>query len=134
MAHSIKRGLYQIKQYNPEKRLDHYAVLDAGNILRLAPEDFPFPLIYDLSPEGIQWRPLYEGETWEVLLEVHPQNYPAAIQRAQEAIQQPEYHVAANNCEQFSRYITEGEKYSTQVQNVTVAITSVAFIGFLLKK
>lgn len=50
---SVLYGLYQIKQFNPQKGLDHYAVLDSGDILRQGITD-GFARIYDLSPNGIE--------------------------------------------------------------------------------
>ncbi len=93
---------------------DHYGVLVAGKAL----SDFGIqgyePVIIHRTPDiRAEW-----AETtgvWEWVEEVPPDKIPLAVTRALEEFAQPNYALLTNNCEHTGRYITSGEKQSTQV-------------------
>jgi hypothetical protein len=47
--------------------------------------------------------------------QVHHQTIPSAIERVSIAFSDPNYDLFANNCEQFARFISVGQKTSTQL-------------------
>ena len=53
--------------------------------------------------------------TVHIMGQVPPHLVPLAVARFSVALQENDYDLFTNNCEHFARYVTEGQKYSTQV-------------------
>lgn len=111
----VPDGIYRMTRRNEEKGVTHYAVLDVGNIFGFRlPPGMP-PMVIHQTPPHIQVEPLNEADIWFVEYAVPQEDWPGAISRYNQAIEDPFYRTLNNNCEQFARFITEGEKVSHQV-------------------
>jgi len=63
---------------------------------------------------------------WDIIGQVDYCYLGVAIARLKAAIKNSDYDLFFNNCEQFARYIAEGEHYSTQLRWAGVAVTLIA--------
>lgn len=124
-------GLYLIRQESPSKGVTHYGILDVGNRLR-TPGLLPYgPVVIHQVPPAIRCDWL--SATGEWLIVGHIADEQAALGRLRAALAKPAYHLTANNCEHFARFVAYGRKESTQVQGaallVGAAVVAMIVIG-----
>lgn len=122
-------GLYLIRQKSVKLGVDHYAILDVGGTLSIGGNRYQQPVIIHQRPPQIQIEFFPESGSWQILGKVREDLLDEAILRINQALQFADYNLFSNNCEQFARYIAEGQRYSTQLQT-GVALS--AFAGFLI--
>jgi len=104
-------GLYLIKTYCTRKGVDHYGILDIGNRLGIPGINGVRPVVIHQTPPRIRFDWL-EGK-WIVVGRITDE--PMAVERVRIALQDPEYALFGNNCEDVARFIATGRKESTQV-------------------
>jgi hypothetical protein len=125
----LSTGLHLIRQKTGKFGVDHYAILDSGDILHIEGRQFGHPIIIHQSPPQIQMDYFNSSGNWEVIGTVRNEFLDEAIVRINHALLFSDYNLFSNNCEQFARYIAEGKRYSTQLR-AGVALT--AFAGFII--
>lgn len=127
-------GLYLAKQKSQIKPelINHYGVIDIGNILNhpQARPDMPMVIHQALPSIRIDW--LANTGTWHIIGKVDDSDLANAIARIQKAIKNPNYDLFGNNCEQFARYVTTGRKESKQLQTAVGIGLSLAAIVILV--
>jgi hypothetical protein len=139
----LSRGLHVVKRYSREKGVDHLAIADSGNVLRLLrPRDrfnHPYAVaLVELVSTGVEYRVFPDGldeNEWSVLDAVADE--AAAIARfrwVQRNVQRLRYDPVLNNCEHFAWYIATGEKKSPQLRNAAgwagvAVLAAIAFGG-----
>ncbi|MGZ5437169.1 MAG: hypothetical protein ACXWID_07895 [Pyrinomonadaceae bacterium] len=107
---------------------DHYGVLVTGDSLMEFGLPSYDPLIIHRTPDMKAEFAETTG-VWEVLDQVPPEQTPYAAARALEEFAQPIWRPLDSNCEHTARYITHGEKKSTQVETViTVSLVSLLIL------
>src|SRR5882672_10997229 len=94
---------------------DHYGVLVNGESLKAFGVPPYNPVIIHRAPDMRAERADATG-IWEAVDEVPHNQTQFAVGRVAEAFDDPNYYVLTNNCEHTARYITSGEKRSTQVE------------------
>lgn len=140
MPTPLRRGLYVVKCYSPEKGVWHRAIADSGNVLGLlgARERFDHPyavVIIDLTSAGLRAAMLPDGltEVWAIVEPVA--NEVEAIARftwARNNQHSLRYDVLLKNCEHFASYIATGKPESPQVQEAVGWAGVAAFVIWLL--
>jgi hypothetical protein len=129
----VPDGIFLVKKRSIKIPIaDHYGVLVAGRPLR----DFGIPggepVIIHRTPDiRAEWAETTGA--WEKVEEVPRHQTQFAVARALEEFDQPNYYALTNNCEHTARYITSGEKKSTQV-NWIVGAGFVAFVIWLMNR
>ncbi len=94
---------------------DHYGVLVNGEPLVAFGVPPYNPVIIHRTPDiRAEWAD--NTGIWEAVDEVPSDQTQSVVNRASEAFNDPNYYVLTNNCEHTARYITSGEKKSTQVE------------------
>jgi hypothetical protein len=121
----LSRGLYLVKTSLPNKPGEHYAILDIGNVLRMA--GVVGPLLYELGPRGV----LAALVTAELIVLERIQNEAAAIERFAAARQSARYSLLFNNCEHFATYVARGVRTSEQAQAVGIVATIAATLAVI---
>jgi hypothetical protein len=111
--------------------LDHYVV-------RLLWTDgiFRWYQFVEKTPQGIIWsdRLKIDG-TWEILdTRTSPADLAAAIERLRATQNWNGYSLLSANCEQFARYIVQGQEISTQVRGALFAVGCAAAVAFLASR
>lgn len=126
----IPTGIFLVKKPSVKIPLaDHYGVLVAGNPLMQFGIPSYEPVIIHRTPE-MRVETAESTGAWQMVDEVPPDQTYSAISRATEVFGEPGWSVLNNNCEHTARYITSGEKKSTQVENFfAIALLSVVLIG-----
>jgi len=126
----VPEGMYLVKRLSSYPLIEHYAVLVTGNLVRQLgiPSSEPVVIHQTLPSAIVEWA-VVTG-TWNIVQQVPPNLVPEALERAAIAFRDPNYDLFANNCEQFARFISEGQKTSTQLRGFVVAGTIVAAIWF----
>lgn len=109
-------GIYLLKQHSSFLVIEHYGVLITGKFLREFGIYNSEPIVIHLTYPYLRWDWAMNTGSWSLLGQVHSQFVPLALERLRVALQSPSYNLLTNNCEQFARFVTEGEKYSTQVR------------------
>ncbi len=109
-------GLYLIKQPSNKGGIEHYGVLDVGNTIRHPQVSGLHPIVIHQIPPRARMSWFKDTGTWNVIGKVDLKFQNQAIERIKVALKTPDYDLFSNNCEQFARFITEGEKYSTQLR------------------
>ncbi len=112
---NLEDGLYLLKQPSQKGGIEHYGVLDIGNVLRFPGVSTIRPIVIHQTPPQVRPDLLENTGQWQILGQVTPEHLNAAIERCYMALNDPHYDLFENNCEQFARYIIEGQKYSTQL-------------------
>jgi len=117
----LKNGLYLVKRKSVKmgSLIDHYAVLDIGNILELENVDHSFPVIaHNIFPQPVLQ---YYKDTvnngvpnWEIVQIC--KDTSGAKKRFNEALRCGNYNLLFNNCEHFARHIVSKERNSKQLQ------------------
>lgn len=88
------------------------------------------PVIHRTSEMRADWAETTGA--WEVVEQVAADQTQSAVARASEEFAQPNYYLLTNNSEHTARYITSGEKVSTQVgQYLAIGLLGVAAICLL---
>lgn len=131
---NLREGVYLVKRKSVilPTIIDHYAVIIVGKPLKQLGYPEQYPLVFHLTDEGIRIDWLETSGSWEILGEVHPTQRQNAIRRLKLAFNNTKYVLFSNNCEQFARFVTEGYKQSTQLQNAGLALFMVGIIGITL--
>lgn len=126
-------GLYLLSQKSTQKIVDHYGVLDIGNRLAIPQVNgSEQPVVIHQTPPSIQINWLQDTGTWNVLGKITDENM--AINRINEAAQNPEYNLFGNNCEHFARYVATGVRESTQIKAAVAMTGLVALTVYALRK
>lgn len=112
----LSNGLYLMRQPGAKVGIDHYGILDVGNIIGHPQVDEFHPTVIHQTPPKVKMDWLEDTGNWEILGKVHPMHLHQAIQRVRIALRNQDYDFFSNNCEQFARFIAEGESYCTQLQ------------------
>lgn len=121
---ALARGLYMITMAIDNKPGTHYAILDAGNVLRRF--GVTAPTIYHLRPEGLVWT----TDLSQVQSVQKIDDESGAVARFQEALTRPVYHLLTNNCEHFARFVARGDRSSGQAVALGV-VGVVAAVGLV---
>lgn len=113
-------GLYLVIQKSAEKGVDHYGILDRGNLAKNPHVHSFSAVVIHLMPPRLRVDWFQEADNWTSLGKIVDET--GAIRRLQDALSRPNYNPLFNNCEHFARYVATGRHESTQVQAaVTVA-------------
>ncbi len=112
---TVARGLYLITMAIENKPGTHYAILDAGNVLRRF--GVTVPTIYHLRPEGL----VSTTDLSRVQSAQKVDDESGAVARFQEALTRPVYRLLTNNCEHFARFVAFGDRSSGQAVALGVA-------------
>lgn len=112
---------------------EHYGVIVAGKSLRQLGYFDGYLRIFHIDNEGIHIDLLPKINNWNLVKSTHPLQNQNAITRLNFAILNPNYDLFSNNCEQFARYIVEGKKQSTQLQNAVALVGLGVATYFVLK-
>lgn len=124
-------GLYLAKQKSRIKPdlIEHYGVIDIGNILNHPQGNKKMPIVIHQALPCIRVDWLINTGCWKIIGKVKDNEITNVKKRIQRAIRNPKYNLFGNNCEHFARYVTTGIKESKQLQ-ATVGI--VITLGALL--
>ena len=108
-------GLYLLKQPSEKNgiAIEHYGVLDIGNVLGHSQLDGSHPVVIHQTPPQIKIDWLKDTGKWHVMGKVI--DLAGAKQRLREAFKNPSYDLFGNNCEHFARFITQNQHTSNQV-------------------
>jgi hypothetical protein len=126
-------GLYLVKQFLPQKGVDHYGILDVGNRLRRPwVPTADQPVVAHQTPLGLRLDRLEGTGKWEIVSSIVDE--AGARARIGIAATTPNYDLFGNNCEHFARFVAVGERRSSQVLKavgvaVGVAVLAWAFTG-----
>jgi len=127
-------GIYLAKKASKKfgNLIDHYGVVEVGNVLNIVQFDEKYPIVYQQTIElGLNVD--YLREDWEILDRVGDQHLNAVYRRLTESFNNPTYNLFENNCEHFARYVIEGKKYSGQLQGAGLVSASL-FVAWLVTK
>lgn len=128
---NLNDGLYLIKQPSHKVGIEHYGILDVGNTIQHPQANVLHPIVIHQIPPRIRMDWLKDTGNWNIVGEVKPEFLGQAIGRIKVAFKDPNYDLFCNNCEQFARFIVQGEKYSTQLRWVGgIALILVAITIF----
>ena len=124
---ALARGLYMITMAIDNKPGTHYAILDAGNVLRRF--GVTAPTIYHLRPEGLVWT----TDLGRVQTSQKIADEMGAVARFQDALTRPIYSLLTNNCEHFARFVAFGDRSSAQavVLGVAGVVAAVGLVAAL---
>jgi hypothetical protein len=112
---SMPDGLYLVKRSSQYPLIEHYGVLIIGAPLWSFGIYSYEPVILHRTDVGVLAAWANQTGTWGIVGQVPQQLVPSAVARFSEALQKSDYNLFTNNCEQFARYVTEGQEHSTQV-------------------
>ena len=126
-------GFYLLIQKSVDKGVDHYGIMDVGNILEIdRVEDTSQPVVIHQTPPSIQLNWLQDTGAWKIAGKITDE--VMAKNRIREAAQNPKYNLFGNNCEHFARFVATGVKESTQVQSAVLVSGLVALTIYALRK
>jgi hypothetical protein len=108
-------GMYLIKKPSSYPLIEHYGVLVTGNLVRQLGINSAVPIVIQQTyPRArVDWAEA--TGRWNMVGQVDRPMVPSAIERVTVAFSDPNYDLFANNCEQFARFISVGQKTSTQL-------------------
>jgi hypothetical protein len=111
----LPAGMYLLKRASSYPLIEHYGVLVTGSFVReLGINSFEPVVIHQTYPSPrIDWA--VATGNWQMVGQVLPPLVPFAMERVSIALEDPTYDLFANNCEQFARFISTGQKTSTQL-------------------
>jgi hypothetical protein len=95
--------------------LKHYSVVVAGEPARHFGGDFFSPVVIEQVYPNMTVNWADQTGVWELVGKVPTELEPTAVERAFSSFGEPAYDLLENNCEQVARYITQGNKTSTQL-------------------
>jgi len=123
-------GLYLAKQKSRVKPelIEHYGVIDVGNILNHPQGNLNMPIVIHQAIPFIRIDWLSNTGRWKIIGKVKDNELKNAKKRIRKAIKNPKYDLFGNNCEHFARYVTTGIKESRQLQGAA----GVVALGVLL--
>lgn len=99
--------------------IDHYGVVEIGNVLGLVEYDVRYPIVYEKNVgEGLVAN--YADSRWKIVSKVDDQFLNQVRTRLNLSSQNPRYDLFGNNCEHFARFVVEGKSYSGQLQTAGV--------------
>jgi hypothetical protein len=133
---NLADGLHLLRQRSQSKEgVYHYGVLDVGNRLGRTPawQYHQHPVVIHQTPPTIRADWLANTGSWESLGMVACAQEASAIARIMQALQDPHYDLFGNNCEHFARFVTTGQRESTQVNNV-VGVVLLIIGGIVVAK
>lgn len=123
----LRNGLYLLKQKSIEKGVEHYGILDIGNLLQLKEARQALqPVVVHQTMPSIRYDWLQDTGSWTIEGKIFDEEY--ALSRIREAFKNPDYDLFINNCEHFARYVATGVRESRQVQ-AGVILTSLAALA-----
>jgi hypothetical protein len=123
------RGLHLVTQEGA-KAFTHFGVLDIGNNLWLSlPVEMQPIVVVHLTPPQLRYDYFNPADRWQIIKSLPFEQFAEARERFERARMNPIYHELRNNCEQFARFVIEGESYSVQLQKVAFGALAVA-VGF----
>jgi hypothetical protein len=111
----LPAGMYLVKRPSTYPFIEHYGVLVTGDLVRKLGINSLEPIvIHQTYPRArVDWATATGN--WNMIGQVLPPLVPFAMQRISVAFGDPNYDLFANNCEQFARFISVGQKTSTQL-------------------
>jgi hypothetical protein len=112
----VLEDMYLVKQRTSYKIVDHYGVVVAGNALQWLGCSPDHPLVFDLNDKGVQWDWLDLSGKWAFLEKIPSYEVPYAIERLRVAMDDSNWTLFSNNCEQWANFIIKGNKESSQLQ------------------
>jgi len=113
---NLPAGMYLLKRSSGKYPLiDHYGVLVTGNLVRDFGINSLSPIIIHQTYPTVRVDWAESTGKWDMMGQVLPPLVPFAMERISVALGDPNYDLFANNCEQFARFITTGQKTSTQL-------------------
>lgn len=126
-------GLYLLIQKSVEKGVDHYGIMDIGNVLEITQaEGAPQPVVIHQTPPSLQVNWLQDTGSWEIVGKITDEI--KAKERIRESAENPNYNLFGNNCEHFARFVATGVKESTQLQSAVMVTGLVALTVYVLRK
>lgn len=129
----VPDGLYLAKQKSIIKPglIDHYGVIDIGNILTHPQGNLIMPIVIHQAFPSIRVDWLCNTGIWAEIYKVNDSQVSEVKERIKEALKNPKYDLFGNNCEHFARYVTTGIKESKQLQSA-VAVAAIGAIIYSL--
>lgn len=127
---NLRSGLYLVKQSGRKIGLEHYGILDVGNVIGHTKVKGQHPVVIHQTPPRVRIDWLKNTGSWHIVGRVQSKHLKEAIKRVNIALRDKNYDLFLNNCEQFARFIAEGKKYSTQLRAVGV-LTALGTITLL---
>ncbi|PIX17870.1 hypothetical protein CO110_00130 [Candidatus Desantisbacteria bacterium CG_4_9_14_3_um_filter_40_11] len=118
---------YQKSKTKPNL-IDHYGILDIGNILNHPQGNGEMPIVIHQAIPYVRIDWLMSTGCWETIGKVKDSEIENAKIRIRKAIKNPSYNLFGNNCEHFARYVVAGIRESKQLQTAV----GVATVGTLL--
>jgi hypothetical protein len=124
-------GIFLVKKQSTKIPLaEHYGVLVTGTPLGEFGIPSNAPVIIHRTPDiRAEWAE--ETGAWEMVEQVPPHQTQFAVARALEEFERPNYYPLTNNCEHTARYITSGEKTSTQANWIVGAGLAVLVVWLI---
>jgi hypothetical protein len=119
-------GLYLVKQSSAGKGVDHFGILDIGNLLGVPGADGINPVVVHQTPPRIRHDWFQNTGSWLALGRITDE--PFAIARHRMALANPAYDLFGNNCEHFARFIATGVRESKQLQAAGWAVGLTALV------
>ena len=111
--------------------IEHYGIIEVGNILNLVAADLNTLVVYHQTAEkGFTYEYISSPSPWTIIGRVRNENLMDARSRLINASTEPNYDLWGNNCEHFARYVASGEKTSSQL-NGCLAVTGLVAIIWL---
>lgn len=114
----LSDGIYQVKRKSDYPFMEHYGVVVSGRFLK----NFGFSSyrtkVIHKTNVGV-FADDYNYSDWQIIKKIPENQIPLAIMRARVSIDNV-YDLLIDNCEHFARFVTEGKKQSSQVQNFVV--------------
>ena|SRR2546428_9769788 len=130
----IPNGVFLVrKQSTKIPAADHYGVLVAGESLAA----FGIPSYEPVMIHRTEIMNVERAEAtgvWDFVEKVDYDQIHMAAARASETLNEPNYYLLSNNCEHTARYITSGEKKSTQINWVIGAGLAVGLLALVLNR
>lgn len=117
-------GIYLVKQKSSIKPnlIDHYGVIDVGNILKHPQGNPNMPIVIHQAIPSIRVDWLSNTGSWEIIGKVIDDQLINVKKRIHEALRNPVYDLFGNNCEHFALYVTTGIKESKQLQSAVAVV------------
>lgn len=131
---NLNDGLYLVSQPTEKNgvRIDHFGILDVGNILQHPEVSGEHPIVIHQTPPNIRADWLSNAGRWNVL--GHITDVAGAMQRLKAAFANPQYDLFGNNCEHFARFVAQGERRSNQIFWAGVSAVAVGTLAVYLFK